>query len=85
MTPQWLFLAPVLWLAFIYLVHASKDPVKAVIGWALIFAPFYFMALIAELYARIHEWRRYRSFETRTSRSRLTTPHAPVRLDKDAP
>ena len=65
MTPLWLFLAPVLWLAFIYVAHFNKEPVEAVIGWALIFAPFYFVVCIAELYARIHEWRRYHAFERR--------------------
>ena len=82
MTSAWLFLTPVFWLAVVYLVHAAREPVKAVIGWAVVFAPFYLVVLIAELYARIHEWRRYRSFETRKSRSPLTPPHPPVRLDK---
>jgi hypothetical protein len=63
MTPQWLLLAPILWFVLIYVVHSSKDPVQAVIGWALLFAPLYLAVGIAEVYARIHEWRRYRSFE----------------------
>ena len=64
-TQRWLFLAPVLWLAFIYVVHSSKDPVRAVVGWALIFAPLYLAVCIAEVYARIYEWRKYRNFEKR--------------------
>jgi hypothetical protein len=63
MTPQWPLLAPVLWLALIYVIHSSKDPVQAVIGWALIFAPLYLAVFVAELFARIEEWRRYRAFE----------------------
>jgi hypothetical protein len=63
MTPQWPLLAPVLWLALMYVIHSSKDPVQAVIGWALIFAPLYLAVVVAELFARIGEWRRYRAFE----------------------
>ena len=63
MNQKWLFLAPALWLVFIYVVHSAKDPVQAVVGWALIFAPLYLVVLIAEVYARIQEWIRYRSFD----------------------
>jgi hypothetical protein len=69
MAPLWLFLAPVLWLAFIYVAHFSNEPLEAVIGWALIFAPFYLVVCIAELYARIHDWWKYRSFEKQKSRA----------------
>jgi hypothetical protein len=60
MTPRWLLLAPVVWLALIYVAHFRHDPVKAVIGWALLFAPLYLAVCVAEIYARIYEWRAYR-------------------------
>ena len=63
MNQKWLFLAPALWLVFIYVVHSSKDPVRAVVGWALILAPLYLVIVIAEVYARIQEWRQHRSFD----------------------
>jgi len=65
MGTQWLFLAPLFWLAFIYVVHTSNDPGKAVIGWALIFAPFYLVVGLAEVYARVEEWRRHRRGKAR--------------------
>jgi hypothetical protein len=64
-TQRWLFLGPVLWLAFVYVMHSSKNPVQAVVGWALIFAPMYLVVCVAEVYARIYEWRTYRNFEKR--------------------
>jgi hypothetical protein len=56
---RWLLLAPALWLAFVYLLHSNKEPGKAVLGWTLIFAPYCVAIGIAEVWARIEEWRRY--------------------------
>jgi hypothetical protein len=56
----WLFLAPALWLALIYLLHASGNPWKAVMGWALLLAPIYIAIGLAEVYARVDGWRRRR-------------------------
>jgi hypothetical protein len=43
-----------------YAVH-PHDPGKAVLGWALVFAPFYVAVCVAEALARIQEFRKYRN------------------------
>ena len=62
MTPQWPLIAPVLWLAIIYFMHSSKNPIQAVIGWSLIFAPLFLAVGVAEVYAHVQEFLKYRSF-----------------------
>jgi hypothetical protein len=56
---RWLLLAPAVWLALMYAVHPS-NPAKAVIGWALVFAPFYLAVSVAEALARVQEFWKYR-------------------------
>jgi hypothetical protein len=56
----WLFLAPAVWMAFVYVMHVSRGPWKAVMGWALLFAPFYLVLGLAEVYARVEDWRKHR-------------------------
>jgi hypothetical protein len=51
----WLLLVPVVWLVLMYSVH-TQDPVKAVVGWAIVFAPFVVAIGVAEVLARIGEW-----------------------------
>jgi hypothetical protein len=55
-----LLLAPAAWLALMYAVH-PRDPGKAVLGWALVFAPFYLAVCVAEALARIQERWKYRN------------------------
>jgi len=65
---RWLFLAPFMWLALMYVAH-PHDSAKAVVGWAVIFAPLYLAGCVAEACARIQEFRRYRSLRGRGATS----------------
>jgi hypothetical protein len=56
---RWLLCIPAIWLILMYAVH-TQDPVKAVVGWAIIFAPFIVAIGFAEVLARIAEWRHHR-------------------------
>ena len=61
---RWLFLAPFMWLALMYVVHPHNFA-KAVVGWAVIFAPFYLAGAVAEACAQSPECRKYRSLRGR--------------------
>jgi membrane protein YdbS with pleckstrin-like domain len=56
---RWLLFIPAIWLILMYAVH-TQDPVKAVVGWAIIFAPLVVAICVTEVLARIAEWWHHR-------------------------
>ena len=56
---RWLLCIPAMWLILMYAVH-TQDPVKAVVGWAIVFAPFVVAICVARCSLRIAEWRHHR-------------------------